>query len=719
MLPSALLLLCLAAVNAEAQDTTNVVSITGSYSTLSTVPTSDFTGSEFTYLTSTGQSTVSTSSSSSSNATATDSSGSGQVTRTSTSQSVTAIVGGVGATSASNGTASGGATSTSSAATPVNTVPCNNYPEFCNRKYSNITEVCAHNSAFSVKNNAASNQQLSITQQLNDGIRMLQGETHWVNNTVFSCHSSCDLLNAGTWQSELETIVSWLEKNPYDVVTFLIVNSNFAEGTTVTNYTSAIEASGIRPYLYEPEYVPQHREQWPTLGEMILSGKRVVLFMDYNANQTEVPYVLDEFTHMFETPFSPTNQSFPCTLNRPPGLSVAHAEENYMYLANHNLNLAIDIGAITGDSSSGSLLIPSTSNINITNGEEDQYGRLGAMNTNCTDISPPPAKRRVTATTTNTAVSNFFKPASQKEPEKVTFQVLHESLLVGRYQDAGTATRPKPLKVAAFDFDDTIITTKSGNKFGRGADDWKWWHAAVPGRLKELHEDGYAIVVMSNQAAVSLRSDAKTPKDGMRSLSNIKGKITAVLNALSLPVSVYAATEHDIYRKPRTGMWEQMLKDYGLTDAGDIDHERCVFVGDAAGREGDKAAGVKKDHSCSDRDFAANNRIPFHAPEEYFLGEATKPFKRNFDPAAYVEVEVTSQTDSTPIVFTKKHDVEIVLFCGSPGAGKSTFHWHHMQPLGYERVNQDILKSRDKCMKAATQIIDEGTPVVVGKHTDE
>lgn len=329
------------------------------------------------------------------------------------------------------------------------------------------------------------------------------------------------------------------------------------------------------------------------------------------------------------------------------------------------------------------------------------------------DISPPPAKRRVTATTTSTAVSNFFKPASQKEPDKVTFQVLHETLLVSRYQDATTATQPKSLKVAAFDFDDTIITTKSGNKFGRGADDWKWWHAAVPGRLQELHADGYAIVIMSNQAAVSLRSDAKTPKDGMRSLSNIKGKITAVMNALNLPMTVYAATERDIYRKPRTGMWEQMLKDYGLTDAGDVDHEHCVFVGDAAGREGDKAAGVKKDHSCSDRDFAANNSIPFHTPEEYFLGEAVKPFKRALEPSAYVEVEVTTQTDSTPLVFIRTHGVEIVLFCGSPGAGKSTFYWQRMQPLGYERVNQDILKSRDKCMKVATQFIEDGRPVVV------
>ena len=407
MLPSALWLLCVAALSAKAADTSDYISLTGSLSTVSSIPTSDFEGTQYTYLSATGQSTISSASLTASNTTSgfvtssTSGSGSGQSTASATSHSLTALVGGAGTTStAGNGT--GTATSTSSAARATNTLPCNNYPEFCNRAYSNITEVCAHNSAFSIKNNAASNQALTITQQLNDGIRMrkfspilsfqttdtnqwlVQGETHWVNDTVYNCHTSCSLLNAGTWQSSLETLVTWLEANPYDVVTWLIVNSDFSSGTTASNYTAAIEASGIRNYLYEPEYVPQHRDQWPTLGEMILSGKRVVMFMDYNANQTEVPYILDEFTHMWETPYSPTNQSFPCTQQRPPGLSTAQAKENYMYLANHNLNLGIDLGALTGGSSSETILIPDTARLNVTNGEYDQYGQLAAASQNCT-----------------------------------------------------------------------------------------------------------------------------------------------------------------------------------------------------------------------------------------------------------------------------------------------------------------------------------------------
>ncbi|TKA27128.1 hypothetical protein B0A50_04465, partial [Salinomyces thailandicus] len=417
MLPGALWLLCLAAVDAFPQrDTTNPISISGTdtLSTISSIATSDFDNpSLYTYVTGDSQITVSSSTNSltlngtatttgssgtetgsDSSATASStSSGSGsesQSERTSTTPDVTAIMGGAQPTTTTSATTTGDsgsnstASSTTSSARASNTVPCNGHPEFCNRAYSNITQVCAHNSAFYIDNNAASNQELDIPTQLNDGVRMLQGEVHWVNDTLYSCHSSCDLLNAGTFQSELETIVNWVESHPYDVVTFLIVNSNYAKHVNVLNYTDAIEASGIRPYLYEPQYIPQHRDQWPTLGEMILSGKRVVMFMDYNANQTAVPYVLDEFSHIWETPFSPTNQSFPCTQQRPPNLPEDRARDQYMYMANHNLNFAIDLGMLTSGVSNEQILIPNTAELNQTNGAFDQYGMLGAMTENCT-----------------------------------------------------------------------------------------------------------------------------------------------------------------------------------------------------------------------------------------------------------------------------------------------------------------------------------------------
>jgi bifunctional polynucleotide phosphatase/kinase len=114
-------------------------------------------------------------------------------------------------------------------------------------------------------------------------------------------------------------------------------------------------------------------------------------------------------------------------------------------------------------------------------------------------------------------------------------------------------------------------------------------------------------VIVSNQAAISLKANSKTMKADMKGLSNLKTKVVAVLTQLDLPISIYAATERDKYRKPRTGMWSELLGDLDLDAISTVDHENSIFIGDAAGRIDRKRGGVviKKDHSCGDR-YALN-----------------------------------------------------------------------------------------------------------------
>lgn len=109
------------------------------------------------------------------------------------------------------------------------------------------------------------------------------------------------------------------------------------------------------------------------------------------------------------------------------------------------------------------------------------------------------------------------------------------------------------------------------------------------------------MVVLSNQAGISLKSASKTAKTDMKRLTDFKTKVNAVLTHLDLPISLYAATAHDKYRKPRTGMWDEFLKDQGLIHRDAVDLASSYFVGDAGGRTGSGAGGVAKDFSCSDR----------------------------------------------------------------------------------------------------------------------
>ena len=135
-------------------------------------------------------------------------------------------------------------------------------------------------------------------------------------------------------------------------------------------------------------------------------------------------------------------------------------------------------------------------------------------------------------------------------------------------------------------------------------------------------------------------------------------------------------------------MWQEMCKDYAL-DQPTIDQQNSIFVGDAGGRRAYLKDGkaVPKDFSCSDRNLAENIGIPFRTPEEFFLGENPRDFARDFD-----LINFPFAGENEEIKFDKKSDQELVLFCGPPGAGKSTFFWKHLKPLGFERVNQDLLK---------------------------
>jgi bifunctional polynucleotide phosphatase/kinase len=209
--------------------------------------------------------------------------------------------------------------------------------------------------------------------------------------------------------------------------------------------------------------------------------------------------------------------------------------------------------------------------------------------------------------------------------------------------------------------------------------------------------------VISNQAGLTLHPDPKNkaPVASLKSkVSNFKQKCGAILNHLNIPITIYAATAHDIFRKPRSGMWREICEDNDLQD-GDIDLANSFFVGDAGGRiaqlkgENGGVSATAKDFSCSDRNFAHNIGLRYMTPEEYFLGQQAREFSRDFDLATYSFTDMRAVSD---LSYEKKNKMDIVVFCGPPGAGKSTFYWKHMKPLGYERINQDILKSYEPDM---------------------
>jgi bifunctional polynucleotide phosphatase/kinase len=217
-----------------------------------------------------------------------------------------------------------------------------------------------------------------------------------------------------------------------------------------------------------------------------------------------------------------------------------------------------------------------------------------------------------------------------------------------------------------FDLDGTLITTKSGNKFPRYAQDWKWIYPSTITKLRELASAGIWIVIVSNQKISSTNVDKR---------NMVKNKLAGVYKALiaelgdSVRLGIFGATLADRNRKPSTGIFEDHIAPHINADA------RMVFVGDAAGR--------LEDHSDSDRKFAYNAhlylrwmnvraRMKFCTPDEYFLHAQTVSIARKwsgFDPQTYLDSIRDAPELEVPVLEPRT----LVIMVGAPASGKSTY----------------------------------------------
>ena len=263
------------------------------------------------------------------------------------------------------------------------TIACNNSPDLCSRAYSNVTQLGTHNSPFvnnasasnSITFTDAANQNVNSVAQLSAGVRLLTAQVHNNNGAWHLCHTSCSLLDAGTLSAWLSTIKTWMDGNPNEVVTILLVNSDNA---SAEDLNSEFEAANITSYGYKPPSATAALATWPTLQEMISNDTRLVTFvasLDASTN-TVAPYLLNEFTFVFENPYNVTSLSnFSCVADRPPSVSGQTAlaiSSGRLPLMNHFLYESGGFG----------IEIPDTANISTTNGKTG-VGSLGAAASDC------------------------------------------------------------------------------------------------------------------------------------------------------------------------------------------------------------------------------------------------------------------------------------------------------------------------------------------------
>ena len=218
---------------------------------------------------------------------------------------------------------------------------CNGAADLCDRRYPEVVHPAAHNAMASVEAGfLGAVQDPDLPGQLDAGIRALLIDVHhWTTPAevetflaglrpsarealapfargassqrpgLWLCHGVCQL-GATPLSDGLADIADWLAANPSEVVTLIIQDHAPAE-----DIMAAFETAGLGPYLATP---PDEEEQWPTLAEMIDSGRRLVVFAE-NGDEPGTWY--RNFFRMggADTPFTiSAPDGFSCRLGRGP-----------------------------------------------------------------------------------------------------------------------------------------------------------------------------------------------------------------------------------------------------------------------------------------------------------------------------------------------------------------------------------------------------------------
>jgi len=300
-------------------------------------------------------------------------------------------------------------------------------------------------------------------------------------------------------------------------------------------------------------------------------------------------------------------------------------------------------------------------------------------------------------------------------------------------------------RIAAFDLNDTLVTSKSGLPgYQLTLSDWQYYNDRVVPKLRTLHGEGSKLVIFSNQGNI------RAALNGKRAQS-VKAYIDAFLKDVDVPVQVFLATQNDRFRKPSVGMWEYLEQqgNGGIV----VDRAQSFYVGDAAGGLGE--------HSAADSEFAQALGVKFIHVQDYFgpagetalHGASGVGLKR---PAELLGAGPSkaprlagnlSMSDSDelhagtwPVHFAGGRLVPpvVLVLVGAPGSGKSTFA-SRLAPAApaatrrasagkstgapgslqlaspWKRVCQDILKSKEACLRSARACLEQGLSVVIDR----
>ncbi|XP_024967226.1 PI-PLC X domain-containing protein At5g67130 [Cynara cardunculus var. scolymus] len=132
---------------------------------------------------------------------------------------------------------------------------------------------------------APSNQQDSVSSQLNNGVRGLMLDLYDFENDIWLCHSfGGKCFNYTAYQpaiNVLKEVRDFLEKNPTEIVTIIIEDYV----TSPNGLSNVFNAAGLRKFWFPASRMPSDGRDWPTVDSMVRQNLRLVVFTSKSSKE--------------------------------------------------------------------------------------------------------------------------------------------------------------------------------------------------------------------------------------------------------------------------------------------------------------------------------------------------------------------------------------------------------------------------------------------------
>lgn len=191
------------------------------------------------------------------------------------------------------------------------------------RRYDQVCFLMTHNSMNSAeKSFLIPNQTLSVTNQLQYGVRGLMLDTYDGDNNIALTYHGIALLGSEKLYDVLMEIKSFLLDNPKEIVTIIFENNG-----SNAQLEKAIDSSKLNQMTYT-----HAGGNWPTLQTLVDSNQRLVLFVE-NDKTPRASYLMHAWSTIFDTKYTFKSVSeFDSDINR------GGSGTKELYLVNHWLS---------------------------------------------------------------------------------------------------------------------------------------------------------------------------------------------------------------------------------------------------------------------------------------------------------------------------------------------------------------------------------------------